>query len=49
MALAAFGTLYLSSIVFSNAENGGKILLAFRATIVIARHPVSLIDSEYDS
>ncbi len=43
LALPAFGTLYLSSIVFSYGENGGKLLLAVRATIVIARHPLSLL------
>ncbi len=43
MALPAFGTLHLPGVVFSYAENGGKLLLAFRATIVIAGHLVSLL------
>ena len=43
---AAFGALNFSGIVFSYAENSGKFLLAFRATIVIAGHQLFLLSFE---
>ena len=40
---AAFRTLRLPSIVLSDAEHGSKFLFTIRASVVVARHPFSLL------
>ena len=40
---AAFRTLRLPSIVLSDAEHGSKFLFTFRASVVVAGHPLSLL------
>ena len=43
---ATFWAFRLSGIVLTHAEDHSKFLFAFRASIVVGRHPLSLLSPE---